>query len=77
MSLIFINITISTREFKYYKFVILLEIFEDCFLTKIRIEILCNTNNKSLFFVYFKSVDRRDNNSIFKFLISNISLIDA
>lgn len=77
MSSILINITTSTREFKYYRFVILLEIFEDCFLIRTRIKILCNIDNRNLSLVYSRNVDRRDNNSISKFSINNISFIDA
>jgi len=71
-----INIAISTRKFKYYKFVILLKIFENCFLTKTRIKILCNTNSKSLSLVYSRNVDKRNNNSTLKTLINNISFIN-
>ncbi len=77
MSLMLINIATNTCESKYYKFVILSKIFEDCFLTKTRIKILCKTNSKSLSFVYLRSIDRRDNNSIFNSSINNISLIDT
>ncbi len=74
---IFINITTSICKFKYYKFVILLEIFENCFLTRTGIEILYNTNSKNLSFVYFKSIDRHNSNSTSNSLINNISFINT
>lgn len=77
MFLIFINIATSIREFKYYKFIILLKIFENCFLTKTKIEILCKASNRSLSFVHSRNIDRRNSNSTFNSLINNIFLIDA
>ncbi len=77
MSSILINIATNICKFKYYKFVILLKIFENCFLTKTRIEILYKTNSKSLSFVYFKSIDRHNSNFISNFLINNIFLINV